>query len=54
MIHLDATRRMIISLHATRRMVVRLTVRTAARVVAALGGWLHFDSPENSGLLGAL
>ena len=43
-----------INLHATRNMIVWLTVRTAALIVAASGGRLHFDEPANSGLLGVL
>ena len=43
-----------IQLTGMRRMIVRLLVATAARIVAGIGGALHFDTPDNSGLLGAL
>lgn len=43
-----------IQLVGVRGMIVRLTVRTAALIVAATGGRLHFNDPQNSGLLGGL
>ena len=43
-----------IHLTARRNMWIRLAVRTAALIVAAGGGRLHFNDPQNSGLLGAL
>lgn len=43
-----------IHLTVTRRMIIRLTRRTAAILAAGIGGALHFNSPANSGLLGAL